>query len=192
MKKESNDIAALAAELSGNTDMASCMETQAKRTALVYALTAQRVRLGLTQKDVAERMGVSVSTVSRFESGCDLEMKLGDFVKYAGATNMRLSLMLDNQALPAATRIKHLVFAIASDLDQLSSLAKEASDDSDILQGIQKFRSEVLLNFLVRYQKTGEGFPTFSLNSESQKLDSRQSGEATASLDNKKRTPICK
>jgi transcriptional regulator with XRE-family HTH domain len=55
-----------------------------RRQALAGALTARRLKLGLTQTEVAARMGTSQSAVARIESG-DADVRLSTLERYAAA-----------------------------------------------------------------------------------------------------------
>ena len=55
-----------------------------RRRALADALTATRLELGLSQTEVAARMGTSQSAVARLESG-DADIRLSTLERYAAA-----------------------------------------------------------------------------------------------------------
>lgn len=59
----------LKTELLENPDTRAEYETQAGEFELAHALIAARARAGLTQAQVAERMGTTQSTVARLEGG---------------------------------------------------------------------------------------------------------------------------
>lgn len=55
-----------------------------RRHLLAESLVARRVKLGLTQTEVAARMGTSQSAVARIESG-DADVRLSTLERYAAA-----------------------------------------------------------------------------------------------------------
>jgi len=59
-------------------------EMAARRHALARELTARRIDLGLTQTEVAARMGTSQSAVARLESG-SLDVRMSTLERYAAA-----------------------------------------------------------------------------------------------------------
>ncbi len=59
--------------------------------AVASALIAARARAGLTQQEVAHRMGTTQSAVARLESGRPLP-SLRSLMRYAAATGSRLDL----------------------------------------------------------------------------------------------------
>ncbi len=64
-------------------------EMAARRQQLVCELEARRVSLGLTQTDVAARMGTSQSAVARLESG-EADVRLSTLERYAAALSHKL------------------------------------------------------------------------------------------------------
>lgn len=59
-------------------------EMAARRRALTEELVARRVELGLTQTEVAARMGTSQSAVARLESGL-ADVRISTLERYAAA-----------------------------------------------------------------------------------------------------------
>lgn len=53
-----------------------------ERTKVITQLVCQRLSAGLSQKDVARRMGRTQSWVSKFEDRLDAELTLGDIRAY--------------------------------------------------------------------------------------------------------------
>jgi ribosome-binding protein aMBF1 (putative translation factor) len=66
------------------------------RRALARALTARRVDLGLTQTEVAARMGTSQSAVARLEGG-SLDVRMSTLERYAAAVGHVVSWRLDDR-----------------------------------------------------------------------------------------------
>lgn len=60
-----------------------------QRRSLAAALVAKRVELGLSQTEVAARMGTSQSAVARLESG-QADLRLSTLERYAAAIGQRL------------------------------------------------------------------------------------------------------
>jgi predicted transcriptional regulator len=63
--------------------------SEARRQALADDLVAKRVKLGLTQTEVAARMGTSQSAVARIESG-GADVRLSTLERYAAAIGAEL------------------------------------------------------------------------------------------------------
>jgi len=68
-------------------------EMSARRRALSDELVARRLELGLTQTEVAARMGTSQSAVARLEAA-DGDIRLSTLERYAAALGGRLDLHL--------------------------------------------------------------------------------------------------
>ncbi|HTV11405.1 MAG TPA: helix-turn-helix transcriptional regulator [Acidimicrobiales bacterium] len=64
-------------------------EMAGQRRSLAAALCAKRVELGLSQTEVAARMGTSQSAVARLESGGS-DLRLSTLERYAAAIGQRL------------------------------------------------------------------------------------------------------
>lgn len=60
-----------------------------QRRSLAASLAARRVELGLSQTEVAARMGTSQSAVARLESG-EADLRLSTLERYAAALGQRL------------------------------------------------------------------------------------------------------
>ena len=64
-------------------------EMAARRQALAEDLVERRIRMGLSQTEVAARMGTSQSAVARFESG-GADVRLSTLERYAAAIGCSL------------------------------------------------------------------------------------------------------
>lgn len=71
-------------------------EMAVRRRALARELTARRVDLGLTQTEVAARMGTSQSAVARLESG-SLDVRMSTLERYAAAVGHVVSWRLEGR-----------------------------------------------------------------------------------------------
>ena len=71
-------------------------EMAVRRRALADELVTRRVRLGLSQTQVAARMGTSQSAVARLESG-DADVRLSTLERYAAALDMQLDWKLKKE-----------------------------------------------------------------------------------------------
>jgi DNA-binding XRE family transcriptional regulator len=82
------DLAELKARLLEDPQTRAEYDAQAPEFALAQELIAARIRAGLSQTEVAERMGTSQSAVARLESGRSLP-SLRTLERYASATGSR-------------------------------------------------------------------------------------------------------
>ena len=91
-KTKSSEAASLAALLASDPAVEAKVEREIQLSTVVSHLLALRVGKGLTQDQVAERMGCDASKISRLESGTDEGLKWMDIVGYSSAvgTDIRL------------------------------------------------------------------------------------------------------
>jgi predicted transcriptional regulator len=71
-------------------------EMAERRYALARELTARRIDLGLTQTEVAARMGTSQSAVARLEAG-NLDVRMSTLERYAAAVGHVVSWRLEDR-----------------------------------------------------------------------------------------------
>ncbi len=90
------DLAELKARLLEDPQTCAEYDAQAPEFALARELIAARTRAGLSQTEVAERMGTSQSAVARLESGRSLP-SLRTLERYASATGSRAVVKLEAQ-----------------------------------------------------------------------------------------------
>lgn len=160
MSKEFESVSEAAAHLAGDPDVKERVEREISRSQIVKILLNLRAHKGITQKEIAERMACDPSKISKLESGNDLNLKWGDIVRYLSALGAGVSVMIEDESLPAASRIKQHVFRIRDLLEELAELAKEVGDDTNITDKIHQFYGEVLMNFLARFRDSYEKLDT--------------------------------
>jgi transcriptional regulator with XRE-family HTH domain len=68
----------------------------AQRRRLAGTLADRRISLGLSQTEVAARMGTSQSSVARLEAG-SLDVRLSTLERYAAAVGQRLAFKLSDE-----------------------------------------------------------------------------------------------
>ena len=88
------ELAELKARLLDDPQTRAEYDAQAPEFTLAHELIAARTRAGLSQAEVAERMGTSQSAVARLESGRSLP-SLRTLERYASATGSRAVVKLE-------------------------------------------------------------------------------------------------
>ena len=88
-------LKALKTELLAQPDTRAAYEAQAAEYAMARELIAARTRAGLTQADVAQRMGTTQSTVARLEAG-KAAPSLRSVQRYAQAVGCRAVVRLQH------------------------------------------------------------------------------------------------
>jgi predicted XRE-type DNA-binding protein len=79
------DVFSLVADLGYSAESVSGLRRQAADIDFTAMLETRRQAAGLTQAEVAKRMGVAQSTVSRLESDRWQDLRLGELVAYLQA-----------------------------------------------------------------------------------------------------------
>jgi len=82
-------------DLLKNPDTSAAYEAQADEFAVARELIAARTKAGLTQADVAERMGTTQSTVARLEAG-KAAPSLRSLQRYAQAVGCKAVVHLEH------------------------------------------------------------------------------------------------
>ncbi len=160
-----NQIAEMAARLTGDASMSDAVGKEAGNSGLCNDLARLRIKEGLSQRTLAKRMRVSASKVCRIESGPDSALSLGDLSRYVRALDCSITLGVNRPNRPAAERIKEHVFEVHRLLDELAELAKSVGAGDQIAQGIHRFYGEVLFNFLLHFGESAEKLPRVELES---------------------------
>ena len=88
------NLKTLKAELLANAETRAAYDAQADEFAVARELIAARTKAGLTQADVAERMGTTQSTVARLEGG-NAAPSLRSLQRYAHAVGCRAVVRLE-------------------------------------------------------------------------------------------------
>ena len=89
-----NDLAKLKARLLTDPETQAAYNGQAPEFAIARELIGARVRAGLTQGEIAERMHTTQSTIARLESGRTMP-SLRTLSRYAEATGSRAIIKLE-------------------------------------------------------------------------------------------------
>ncbi len=128
------------------------VEEEVENSQIVNSLLRLRVCKGVTQKELAERMGCHPSKISRMEGGNDLQLNMGDVLQYLSALGITMSLLFEDTSLPAAAQIKQHVYAIQEQLGMLVKIARQVDGDEEVITKIHAFCGDVLFDFLKRFK----------------------------------------
>jgi len=149
-KKRYADVVEMMGDLTEDRAVADDLRTHLSRRVLVTELCAQRAARGLTQQDVAEKVGCTQGRISRVESSTDGELNMGTLVAYADAIGLRVEIVLMNKGMTLVGQVKHHAFSIKRLTDRLAQLG---SKDERIANGVGDFLKEAAYN-LVRLIKS--------------------------------------
>ena len=118
-----------AASLAGDEKVKQQVDEEICCSQLVNTLLQLRIEKGISQKELAKRIGCDPSKISRLEAGNDLQLKIGDVRQYLSALDVTMNMVFEDTSLP---------------------VAKKVDGDEVIINKIHVFCSEVLFNFLSR------------------------------------------
>jgi transcriptional regulator with XRE-family HTH domain len=110
---------------------------------LVKDLAILRSGQGMTQEDLAGKVGRSQSWVSKFENGTDDELSIGDLRAYMSALGLEFRPGAVKQGATLVDEIKLLSFAVKEKLVILAEMAKEGDG---MVEHIAKFFGEAFHN----------------------------------------------
>ena len=119
-----------AAYLAGDEKVKQQVDEEICCSQLVNTLLQLRIEKGISQKELAKRIGCDPSKISRLEAGNDLQLRMGDVMQYLSALNVKMNMVVEDTSLP---------------------VAKKVDGDEVIINKIHVFCSEVLFNFLSRF-----------------------------------------
>lgn len=124
-------------------------------TRLVLQLAKLRQKSGLTQEDIATRLEVGQSAISKLESGKDEDLTIRQIREYARATGERIAVHFGKPYTHVeATKLHALGIKL-----HLESLAKIANQHDELEGDIQAFFGEACYNILNILAKCGDQLP---------------------------------
>lgn len=146
--KQYDNVSDLIGDLIEDGALANQIRQEIGEQRLSTALFTMRNHQGMTQTDVAEKIGCSQSAVSKLEHATEDQITVGDLVRYSSALGLNLSIQFTKN-MTAVESVKHHFFQIKEHLDRLRDLA---GDDGDMKRGVDRFYNEFLANVLRLYQ----------------------------------------
>ncbi len=105
-------------------------------------LTMMRVKKGVTQAEMAKKMGVSQSNISKLEHSPNDRITVTELADYVYALDCELKLTV-GRPKPLTTQIKHTYGHLVS---LCKSLAETERNDSKILKGLADFEKAAAYN----------------------------------------------
>lgn len=125
------------------------------RTRLSRILFALRNRKQVTQKDLAEKIGVSQGKISKLEHAEIQDIKMGDLLNYLNALGLSLSIWIHEKD-NAVENIKYHAFEIQRHLDSLAEIAKK---DEEIFEKVAAFYGEYFGNIFNLFTQRASKLP---------------------------------
>lgn len=141
-----------------SADVRSAVSTLDKETAVVETLIRARRDAGLTQQQMADKIGKTQGAISKLESSSDPEITLEELAAYAKATGQNFGVMI-GKPMNHIESVKYHAFGIK---EHLSKLAKEAHRNEEVEQAVQAFFGEAFFNILTILSKCHDEMPNGS------------------------------
>jgi transcriptional regulator with XRE-family HTH domain len=150
-----NSVEEFLAGESVSPDVRSAVSKLNKDTEVADNLVQARREAGLTQQQMADKVGKTQGAISKLESSCDNEITLEDMMMYARATGQNFAVMI-GKPMNHIESVKYHAFGIK---DHLSKLAKEAHRNEEVEQAVQAFFGEAFFNILTILSKCSDEMP---------------------------------
>lgn len=129
--------------LTDDPEFVNEFETRLSNRQLVKALAVIRARAGLSQQELAAKVGCSQSKISKLESGNDADLRFGDIAAYLQATNHEARIFLVAGGGSLVDEVKMHAYQIKQLLDRLIELA---GTDGAMTKGVATFIEEAAFN----------------------------------------------
>jgi transcriptional regulator with XRE-family HTH domain len=143
-KVQYTSVSELVQDLVPDVENRAAIENRIAGRKLVKQLMARRAVKGLSQQEIAQKIGCTQSRISKLESSSDDDIRLGDLRVYAKAVDCEFVYGLAPHDMKPVDKVKCHVFAIKKHMDDLASLARA---DETIIKGVANFFSELFFNF---------------------------------------------
>lgn len=119
-------------------------------------LSAARAAKGVTQAQLAKKIGCGQARISKIENGLDSQLRIQDLSDYSKALGFNLGLGINGKPGNAVEEIKYHAFEIKNRLEKLAELANK---DNGIYEGVSGFFGEAFFNMLKIFEKASKKLP---------------------------------
>jgi len=143
-------------ETSGDRSFADEFDKRISARRLVKVLCTLRAAAGLTQQELAVKLGCTQSKISKLESGSDAELRFGDIVAYSQACGCSLSMFFARGRPTLVEQVKQHALAIKRLLCRLAQLA---GDDGVMVKAVATFCNEAAFNLVNFVQEAAASLP---------------------------------
>lgn len=153
--KQYNSVEEMMTGESVSAEVRNSVSELESQTNVVRNLVEMRRASGMTQEQLAKKLGVTQGAISKLESSLDTEITLGELVDYVKATEQSLMFNI-GKAMNDMEFVKWHASGIRT---HLRALAKAARQDSDVEQTVQAFFGEAFFNLLSILSKCHQELP---------------------------------
>lgn len=145
-----------------------------KETRITRQLACMRSAAGITQAQMADRIGCTQSCISKWESESDEDLTIKVISDYCRITNQRVGILV-GKPMGHVEAVKAYAWGLR---DRLKALAAIARGDDQMEKGIQAFFGEAFFNLLDIFENCQRDLPNggdFEIRLEIQKPPPRHS-----------------
>ena len=143
MGEKYKSVLEMVKDISSDDSYKELIANKIKGRALAKFLFYLRCEHGLSQKELAERIGCTQSRISKIEHSLDKDLTIQNLLDYAKVLNLQLEIGYRHPSVKIVDLIKYHAFKIKVYLNELNTLAK---DDDALQQSIKKFHLEAFFN----------------------------------------------
>lgn len=176
--KTYSSVAAMARDVADDASFADELENYLDCRKIARDLAVLRVAQGLSQADVARKLGCSQGRISKLENSTNADMKLGELARYASSLGLQISVAAEHKSQRPVDRVKHHAMRIKEELDVMAALV---GDDHAIAAGVSAFIGEAFFNLVGMLQESARKLPCKP--DDGSPYISFEIGDATPSLD---------
>jgi transcriptional regulator with XRE-family HTH domain len=143
MGEKYNSVSEMIGGVSKDNSHKELVDKQIKERSLSKFLFCLRCGHGLSQKELAEKIGCSQSRISKIEHARDVDLTIQDLVDYGKALKLQVEIGYRNPSAKIVDLIKYHAFKIKAYLNELNGLVK---DDEALRKSIKTFHLEAFFN----------------------------------------------
>ena len=144
MAKKMTNVAELAKDLGYNQEEIHELEKEIEAKSLSRYLTVLRAQQSVTQGEMAEKMKVSQSYISKLENAFNENIGVDEMADYVNALGFEFSIHIGKPK----TIVQRIIHAYNVMLSLFKELQKTRREDPEILRGLAKFEFEASKNML--------------------------------------------
>jgi transcriptional regulator with XRE-family HTH domain len=163
-----SSVEAMVRATSEDVAFADEFEQRMARRKVIHNLTSLRGVMGLSQKEIAAKMGCTQSRISKMESSNDDDIAFGDLRRYAAAIGLGTQFGFMPRGMKIVDRVKIHAFYIKALVDRLAGLVEH---DPAIAKGVSSFFGEAAFNFLLILQGAADKLPKLEQFLEEEDVD---------------------
>ena len=144
--KKSASVSEMLRDL-GDAGHAEGFEKYQNERRVVTSLRLMRCVSGLSQAELAERMGCGQSKISKVESSTDADLSLGDMIAFASSLGQSVRFEFFKGTSTAAERLRFHAICLVHEAE---TLVKLAGEERTIGDGVESFALRMLQNMIVQ------------------------------------------